>query len=133
MAQRRIDTPFFRKALAAVAVWCLLWAVLGFLDHRAVATYDQRAGYREAMERCADDQLLAAPNGDLTAHRLSSREMAACTGTVRARYLRAEADEQRQVAVATLAWALLPSLLLLLLAGFAAELGRVFPRRPDAR
>jgi hypothetical protein len=129
----RTETPLFRKALAAVALWCLVWAVLGYRNHQAVASYDQRAGYREAMERCADDQLLTSPNGDLTAHRPGAREMAACTGSVRAQYQRTEADEQRQVTWATLAWALLPSLLLLLLAGFAAELGRIFPQRPDAR
>lgn len=129
----RTDTPLFRKALAAVAFWCLLWAVLGYLNHRAVATYDQRAGYREAMERCADDLLLTAPNGDLTAHQPSVREMAACTGTARARFQGAEADEQRQVAWATLAWALLPSFFLLLLAAFAPELQRQFPHRSDRR
>ena len=129
----RTDTPLFRKALGAVALWCLLWAVLGYLNHRAIASYDQRAGYREAMERCADDQLLSSPNGDLTAHRPSAREMAACTGTVRARSQAAEADEQHRVTIATLARALLPSLLLLLLAAFAPELRRLFPRRSDPR
>ena len=133
MAQRRTETPLFRSALAAVMVWLLAWAAIGYLNHKAVQPYDQRSGYREAMESCADDQLLASPNGELTAHRLSVREMAACTGTVRTRYLDAEAGEQRQVAIATLAWALLPSFLLLLLAAFAPELRRLFPRHSDRR
>ena len=133
MMRWRTETPLFRRALAAVGLWCLAWAVLGYRNHQAVASYDQRAGYRESMERCADDQFLSARNGDLTAHRPTAREMAACTGTARAVYLKAEADEQRQISWATLAWALLPSALLLLLAGFAAELGRLFPRRPDPR
>jgi hypothetical protein len=129
----RTETPLFRKALAVVALWCLAWAVLGYRNHRAVATYDQRAGYREAMGRCADDELLTSPNGDLTAHRLGPREMAACTETARSAYMKAEADDQRQVTLATLAWALLPSALLLLLACFPGELSRLFPHRPDAR
>lgn len=129
----RTDTPLFRKALAAVALWCLAWAVLGYRNHQAVAPYHQRAGYRESMERCADDQLLTAPNGDLTLRRPGAGEMAACTGTARARYQRAEAQEHHRISWATLAWALLPSALLLLLAGFADDLGRLFPRRPDVR
>jgi hypothetical protein len=129
----RTETPLFRKALAAVALWCLAWAVLGYRNHQAVATYDQRTGYREGMERCADDLLLTAPNGDLTAHQPSAREMAACTGTVRARYQAAEAGEQRAITWATLAWGLLPSLLLLLLAAFAPEMRRQFPHRSDRR
>jgi len=129
----RTETPLFHKALAAVALWCLLWAVLGYRNHRAVTPYDQRAGYREAMEHCADDLLLTAPNGDLIAHQPSVREMAACTGTARARYQGAEADEQHAITWATLAWALLPSLVLLLLAGFAGGPGWHFPRRSDRR
>ena len=50
MARWRTETPLFRKALAAVALWCLLWAVLGYRNHQAVAPYDQRAGYREYSE-----------------------------------------------------------------------------------
>ena len=127
----RTETPLFRKALALVALWCLLWAVLGFLNHNRVASYDQRAGYRESMEHCAEDRLEAARDGSLTAVYPGRREMAACTDRIRRQYRGAETAEHRQVTIATLAWALLPALLLLLLAAFAEEVRRLLPpRRP---
>lgn len=85
------------------------------------------------MERCAGPRFEASRAGDLYARTPGRREMAGCTGTARAVYLQAELDEQRRVTVLTLAWALVPSVLLLLLAGFAEELGRHFPRRSDRR
>ena len=127
----RTETPLFRKALALVGLWCLLWAVLGFLNHQAVPSFDQRAGYRESMELCAEARLEAARNGDLTARYPGRREMAVCTDQIRRQYRSAEAAEQRQVTIATLIWALLPALLLLLLAAFAEEVRRFLPpRRP---
>jgi hypothetical protein len=133
MAQRRTDTLLFRKALAVVALWLLAWAVIGYFNHRAITSYDQRAGYREAMQGCADDRLETSRNGASTIRRPGRLEMIECTDTIRDRYMAAENDEQRRVAIRTLAWALLPSLLLLLLAAFAPELRRQFQRRPDAR
>ena len=53
MAQRRTDTPLFRKALAVVVLWLLAWATIGYLNHRAIQSYDQWPGYREAMQGCA--------------------------------------------------------------------------------
>lgn len=129
MPQRRTDTPLFHKASAMVACWCLAWAVIGYLNHRAVTPYNQRAGYRESIQACADDELIAAPNGDLTVRRPGGTTVATCTDAIRAHYRTAENAEQRAVAFATLAWALLPSLLLLLLAAFAPELRRVVARR----
>ena len=127
----RTDTPLFRRALALVAFWCLLWAVLGWLNHGAVPTYDQRPGYRTAMQSCADDQILTSRPGEITARRPGGREMGACTQRIRDRFLGAERAEHRQVSIAVLASALLPSALLLLLAAFAEELRRLFrPRRP---
>jgi len=128
----RTDTPLFRKALALLALWCLLWAVIGYLNHRAVPPYDQRAGYRDAMQRCADDRLLASRDGQLMARRPNRREMAACTESARAGYLQAEAAEHRRVTLATLTLALLPSLLLLLLAAFAQDVRRLLqaPGKP---
>ena len=127
----RTETPLFRKALALVALWCLLWAVIGFLNHNKVPTYDQRAGYRESMEGCAEARLEAARDGTLTALYPGRREMAACTDRIRRQYRGAEAAEQRQITIATLIWALLPALLLLLLAAFAEEVRRFLPpRRP---
>ena len=41
--------------------------------------------------------------------------------------------QHHYLAFATLGWALLPSLLLLLLAAFAPEVRRLFPRRPGVR
>lgn len=133
MAQRRTDTPLFRKALALVVLWLLAWATIGYLHHRAIQPYDQRAGYREAMQGCADDRLELARDGALISRPIGRLEMLDCTEHIRSRYLDAENAEQRQVAVATLAWALLPSLLLLLLAAFAPELRRRFARRSDRR
>ena len=131
MVRWQTDTPLFRRALALVALWCLLWAVLGYFNHRAVPGYDRRAGYTESMQACADPQLLSSRAGDFTARRPGRFEMGACTGRVRARYLEAERAQHRQVTIAVLAWALLPALLLLLLAAFAGELRRFFPpRRP---
>ncbi|HYD12357.1 MAG TPA: hypothetical protein VEC11_05885 [Allosphingosinicella sp.] len=127
----RTETPLFRRALALVALWCLLWAVLGWLSHRAIPTYDRRAGYAEAMQACADDRLLAAANGELLARRPNRREMFACTERTRGRFIAAESAQHRQVSVMVLAWALLPSLILVLLAAFAAEIGRLLrTRRP---
>ena len=51
--------------------------------------------------------------------------MTICTDRVRAEYLRAEVRDHRRVTIATLLWALLPSLALLLLAAFAPELRRL--------
>ncbi len=133
MAQRRTETSLFRKALAVVALWLLGWAVLGYFNHRAIQPYDQRAGYREAMQSCADDRIETAPSGASTIRRPGRLEMIACTDAIRTRYMAAENAAQRGVAFATLAWALLPALLLLLLAAFAPELRRLFPRPPDAR
>ena len=133
MAQRRTDSLLFRKALALVALWLLIWAAIGFCNHQAVQTYDQRAGYRAAMQGCADDRLELSRDGASTFRPVGGLEMRACTEAIRSRYLSAEDAEQRQVAFSTLAWALLPSLLLLLLAAFAPELRRIFPRRPDVR
>jgi hypothetical protein len=133
MAQRRTDTPLFRKGLAAVALWLLAWAAIGFVNHRAVQSYDQRPGYREAMQSCADDRLETAHDGTSTIRQVGRLEMRACTDQIRTRYLDAENAEQRQVAFFTLAWALLPSLLLLLLAAFAPELRRQFPPRSNRR
>lgn len=130
---KRTETALFRKALAVVALWLLAWAVIGYRNHRVVTPYDQRAGYRDLMERCADDRVDTSPGGVLTTRPPGRLEMAACTARVRVRYVQAEETDQRQVAVATLAWALLPSLLLLLLAAFAPELRRQFARRSDRR
>ncbi len=130
MVRWQTDTPVFRKALALVAFWCLLWAVVGFFNHRAVPTYDRRAGYRESMQHCADDRIESLRNGDWAARRPGRREMGACTGRVRAAYLATESAEHRQLSIAILAWALLPSLLLLLLAAFAQELRRLLARGP---
>ena len=124
MAQRRTETPLFRKALAAVALWLLAWATIGFLHHRAIPSFDQRAGYREAMQGCADDRLETSRSGALFSRPIGRLEMIDCTEQIRTRYLAAESADQRRVAVTTLAWALLPSLLLLLLAAFAPELRR---------
>jgi hypothetical protein len=126
----RTDTPSFRKALGAVALWLLVCAALGYRSHRAVPPYDQRDGYRESMQHCADYRLDPSRNGEWTSRAPGRLAMAACTDRVRSGYLRAEDAEQRQVAVATLARALLPSLLLLLLAAFAEELRRRLPRGP---
>ncbi len=130
---KRTDSPLFRKALAAVALWLLAWAAIGYLNHRAVLPFDQRTGYREAMQGCADDRLELSRNGAWISRPISRLEMIACTEHVRARYVGAETADQRRVAFATLACALLPSSLLLLLAAFAAELRRRFPRRTDRR
>lgn len=119
MAWRRTETALFRKALGAVALWCLAWAVIGTVRHNAIPTYDARPGYREAMQACADDRLLASRSGELMTRRPTRLEMANCTESVRARYIAAETGEQRRASVTILVWALLPSLLLLLLAAFA--------------
>ena len=133
MAQRRTDTSLFRKALAVVVLWLLAWATIGYLNHRAIQPYEQRAGYREAMQGCADDRLELSRNGTTTIRPVGGLEMRDCTERIRTRYLAAENAAQRQVAFATLAWALLPSLLLLLLAAFAPELRRQFSRRSGRR
>jgi hypothetical protein len=129
----RTDTLLFHKALAVVGIWILAWAVAGYLNHRAVPPFDQRDGYRDSMQQCADYRLDPSRNGEWTSRAPGRLEMAACTARIRSRYRQAEDAEQRQVAVGTLAWALLPSLLLLLLAAFAPELRRQFPRRSDRR
>ncbi len=128
----RTDTPLFRRALAMVAFWCLLWAVLGWLQHRAVPSYDQRAGYRETVQACADPELVSSRAGEFTARRPGGRAMGACTERVRERFLAMERAAHRRITVAILAWALLPAALLLLLAAFAEELRRLLrrPRRP---
>jgi hypothetical protein len=108
MAQRRTDTLLFRKALAVVAPWLLGWAAIGYMNHRAIQPFDQRAGYREAMQGCADDRFEVSRNGALFSRPIGRLEMIDCTDHVRARYLDAETAEQRGVAVTTLAWALLP-------------------------
>jgi hypothetical protein len=123
MAWRRTETALFRKALAAVALWCLAWAVIGYVRHNAIPTYDARPGYREAMQACADDRLLASRSGELVARRPTRREMASCTESTRAVFIAAETGEQRRASLNILAWALLPSLLLLLLAAFARPEG----------
>ena len=133
MPQRRTETPLFRKAMAAVALWLLAWAAIGYLNHRAIQSFDQRAGYREAMQGCADDRLESTRSGALISRPISRLEMIACTEHIRARYLDAEAADQSRVAVTTLACALLPSLLLLLLAAFAPELRRRLGRQSDRR
>jgi hypothetical protein len=133
MAQRRSDTPLFRKALAATVLWLLLWAVIGYRNHQAIQPYEQRAGYTAAVQGCADDRLELSGDGTTTLRQVGGLVMRECTERIRDRYLAAENAEQRQVAVATLAWGLLPSLLLLLLAAFAPELRRLFPRPPDVR
>ena len=43
MAQRRTDTPLFRKALAVTVLWLLAWAVIGYRNHQAIQPYGQRA------------------------------------------------------------------------------------------
>lgn len=133
MARRRTETPLFRKAMAVVALWLLAWAAIGYVHHRAVTHYTQRSGYRAAMASCADYRLDTSPDGAMTIRQPGRLERMACADRIRTRYLDAEAGEQRQVTIATLAWALLPSLLLLLLAAFAPELRRFFTRRPDVR
>ncbi len=131
MSRWRTDTPVMRRALALVMIWLILWAVLGYRHHISIPTYDQRPGYRAAMERCAGSRFQASPAGELYATTPDRREMRACTETARAPFLQAELDEQRRVTFATLAWALLPSLLLLLLAAFGEEIRRMLrPRGP---
>ena len=130
MAQRRTETPLFRKALAVVALWLLGWAVLGYLNHQAIQPHQQRAGYRAAMQSCADARLESSRDGlTYTFRPVGGLELRDCTDAIRARYVAAENAEQWQVAITTLAWALLPSLLLLLLAAFAPELRRFSDRR----
>lgn len=134
MAQRRTETPLFRKALAVVMLWLLAWAAIGYTRHHAIQPYSQRAGYREAMQGCAESRLEASRDGlTYTVRPAAALERRDCTEAIRARFMAAENAGQREIAVATLALALLPSLLLLLLAAFAPELRRLFQRRPDAR
>ena len=133
MARWQSDTPVMRRALTLVMIWLVVWVVLGYRNHNAILSYDQRPGYREAMERCAGSRFETSLAGELYARTPGRREMAGCTEVARAAYLRAEVDEQRRVTLATLAWALLPSLLLLLFAAFAPELRRQFPGRSDRR
>lgn len=131
MARWQTDTPLMRRALALVMLWLILWAVLGYRNHTAIPSYDQRPGYREAMERCAGSRFEASEAGELYARTPRRVEMSACTELARAPYLQAELDEQRRVTLVTLAWALLPSLLLLLLAAFSEEVRRLLlPRDP---
>jgi hypothetical protein len=133
MARWRTDTPLMRRALTLIMLWLIAWAVLGYRAHISIPTYDQRPGYREAMQRCAGTRFEASPAGDLYATTPGRREMAACTELARARFEEAEQDEQRRVTVQTLAWALVPSLLLLLVAAFGEEIRRLLePRRPGA-
>ena len=134
MAQRRTETPLFRKALAVVALWLLGWAVIGYCNHQAIQPHQQRAGYREAMQSCTDARLESSRDGlSYTVRPVGGLEMRDCTDAIRARYVAAEDAEQRQVAFATLAWALLPSALLLLLAAFTPELRRRLPGQSDRR
>ena len=55
--------------------------------HISILTYDQRPGYREAMQRCAGTRLVVAA-GDLYATTPNRREMAACTDRARATSIR---------------------------------------------
>lgn len=133
MARWQTDRPVMRRALALVMVWLVLWVVLGYRRHVSIPSYDQRPGYREAMQACADDRLLASRSGELMARRPTRREMANCTESARARFIAAETGEQRRASVTILAWALLPSLLLLLLAAFSQEIGRLLRPRDSGR
>ena len=133
MARWQTDTPVMRRALTLVMIWLILWVVLGYRNHMSILSYDQRPGYREAMERCAGSRFETSLAGELYARTPGRREMAGCTELARARFEEAELDEQRRVTILTLAWALVPSLLLLLLAAFADELARYFPRRSGRR
>ena len=126
----RTDTPLFRRALALVALWCLLWAIVGWLRHGAVPTYDQRAGYREV-------------DAGLRRHKASRRRRPATftrghrdawTWPTARRGSATGFSPPRPHSIAgsvspTLAWALLPASLLLLAAAFADELRRLL-RRP---
>jgi hypothetical protein len=132
MARWQTDTPVMRRALTLVLVWLVLWMVLGYRSHTSILSYDQRPGDREAMERCAEPRFEASPAGDLYARTPGRREMAGCTELARAAYLQAELNEQRRATFVTLAFALVPSLLILLLAAFAEEIRRLLrPRDPD--
>lgn len=133
MARWRTDTPLMRRALMLIMLWLVAWAVLGYRNHASVPTYDQRPGYREAMERCAGTRFQSSPAGELYATTPDRLEMATCTEQARAIYHQAELNEQRQVTVQTLARALVPSVLLLVLAAFAGEIRRLLqPRRPKS-
>ena len=103
-------------------------AVLGFRNHDAVPTYDQRPFYRETMQRCAGDRLQYRRNGEWLSRPATRLDMTICTDRVRRVYLQAEAREHRRVTIAILLWALLPSLAVLLLAAFAPELRRMVRR-----
>lgn len=130
MALWRTDAPLMRRALMLIMLWLIVWAVLGYRNHVSILTYDQRPGYREAMESCAGTRFQSSPAGELYATTPDRLEMASCTERARAIYHQAELDEQRRVTVQTLAWALVPSVLLLLLAAFAGEIRRLLqPRR----
>lgn len=132
MTRWQTDTPAMRRALTLVLIWLVLWMVLGYRSHTAILSYDRRPGYREAMERCAGPRFEASPAGDLYARIPGRREMAGCTEHARAAYLQAELNEQRRATFVTLAFALVPSLLVLLLAAFAEEIRRLLrPRDPD--
>lgn len=131
MARWRTDTPLMRRALMLVMLWLIAWVVLGYRAHTSILTYDQRPGYREAMQRCAGTRFEASPAGDLFATTPGRLEMAGCTQLARARFEQAELNEQRRVTFQTLFWALVPSFLLLLLAAFGEEIRRLLqPRRP---
>ena len=133
MARWQTDTPLMRRALMLIMLWLIAWAVLGYRSHTAIPSHDQRPGYREAMARCAGTRFEASPAGDLYATTPDRLEMAGCTGLARARFEQAELDEQRRVTFQTLFWALVPSLLLLLLAAFGEEIRRLLqPRRPES-
>lgn len=121
MAWRRTETPLFRGAMSVVAFWCLAWAVLGYRQHAGVASYDQRPGYREAMARCAGDRLRPRRNGEWLSMPATRWEMTLCTERTRLDYRTAEARDHRRITIATLLWALLPSLAILLLAAFASD------------
>lgn len=117
------QTPLFRIALTVAGIWVAFSAYQGWRAREAVTSYTYRDGYSTETEACAEITELA-PGPGLTFVSKPNPDHVACLERVNQTYAGYEVSERQRVSIDAAKRALIPAVLLLLVAAFYRQIGR---------
>jgi hypothetical protein len=118
-----LQTPLFRIALTVAGIWVAFSAYQGWRAREAVTSYTYRDGYSTETEACAEITELA-PGPSLTFVSKPNPDHIACLERVNQTYAGYEMSERQRVSINAAKRALIPAVLLLLVAALYRQIGR---------